>query len=467
MKNRPAHLRLAGVHAEELHRHLFPGDGKEAVAFALCGRHHATEHDVLLVQEVLPVPYADCPVRKADQITWRTEAIEPLLLRASRATPKLGVVKFHSHPTGYEDFSRTDDISDRDLFPSIYGWVDDDGPHASVVVLPDRRMFGRSIDSENRFHRLQQILIADHDIGLFGTIASAALPAHAERHAQVFGDSTTSRLRQLAIGVVGCSGTGSFVIEMLARLGVRKLVLVDPDRVEYRNLNRIVGTTAADAATSRSKVEAIGEHVARIGLDTRVEIVPRELASVEAVRALAGCDVLFGCMDSHDGRRTLNRLASFYVLPYFDCGVGLAADGTGNIDDVTAAAHYVQPGRSTLLARRVISQKRADAEAMARRDPEQYRALHAEKYIEGAQVDSPAVISVNALAASLVVNEFLARLHPFRQTANADYASVRLKYDAMLLDVEQETDATPLRRALGRGDVQPLLDLPELSSVGA
>jgi hypothetical protein len=33
--------------------------------------------------------------------------------------------------------------------------------------------------------------------------------------------------------------------------------------------------------------------------------------------------------------------------------------------------------------------------------------------------------------------------------------------------VEQETNATPLRRALGRGDVHPLLDLPELSTVGA
>ncbi len=467
MKNRPTHLRIAGVHVEDLHRHLFPGDGKEAVAFALCGRHRATDHDVLLVQEVLPVPYKDCPIRMADQITWRTDAIEPLLLRASQATPRLGVVKFHSHPTGYEDFSRTDDISDRDLFPSIYGWVDDHGPHASIVMLPDRRMFGRSIDNENRFHRLEQILVADHDICIFGKSVSAALPAHAERHAQVFGERTSGRLRQLAIGVVGCSGTGSFVIEMLARLGVKRLVLVDPDRVEYRNLNRIVGTTAADAATGRSKVEVLGAHVARIGLATRVEIVPRQLASVEAVLALASCDVLFGCMDSHDGRRTLNRLASFYVQPYFDCGVGLVADGTGSIDDVTAASHYVQPGRSTLLARRVISQRRADAEAMARRDPEQYRALHAEKYVEGAEIDSPAVISVNALAAALVVNEFLARLHPFRQTANADYASVRLKYDAMLLDVEQETEASPLRRALGRGDVQPLLDLPELSSVGA
>jgi len=461
MKHRPTHLRIAGVHAEQLQQHLFPGDGKEAVAFALCGRHRAADTNVLLLQEVAPVPYADCPVREPDRITWRTDAIEPLLLRASKA--KLGVVKFHSHPTCYEEFSRTDDISDRDLFPSVYGWVDDDGPHASVVMLPDRRMFGRSIDSQNRFHPLQQILVVDHDLGIFVPGVGATLPAHAKRHTQLFGERTTNLLRQLTVGVVGCSGTGSFVIEMLARLGVKKLVLVDPDHVEYRNLNRIVGTTAADAATGRSKVEVLGEHVARIGLDTRVEVVPRDLASVDAVRALASCDVLFGCMDSHDGRRTLNRLASFYVLPYFDCGVGLTADGTGSIDDVTAASHYVQPGRSTLLARRVISQKRADSEAVARRDPQQYLALHAEKYIEGVEVDSPAVISVNALAASLVVNEFLARLHPFRLAANADHASVRLRFDAMLLDTERETNEAPLRRALGRGDVTPLLDLPELS----
>ncbi len=272
----------------------------------------------------------------------------------------------------------------------------------------------------------------------------ATLPAHAQRHAQLFGERTTGLLQQLTVGVVGCSGTGSFVIEMLARLAVKALVLVDPDRVECRNLNRIVGTTAADAAAQRSKVKVLGEHVARIGLGTRVAIVDRELATADAVRALAGCDILFGCMDSHDGRRTLNRLASFYVLPYFDCGVGLTADGVGGIDDVTAASHYVQPARSTLLARRAISQKRADAEGMARRNPTQYLALHAEKYIDGVEVDSPAVISVNALAASLVVNEFLARLHPFRFAPNSDHASVRLRLDAMLLDVERESNEGPL-----------------------
>jgi hypothetical protein len=317
---------------------------------------------------------------------------------------------------------------------------------------------------ENRFHPLDQILIADDDIEIFSPNLHGHLPAHAERHAQLFGDRTTNILRLLAVGVVGCSGTGSFVIEMLARLGVRQVVLVDPDRVEYRNLNRIVGTTAADAATNRLKVEVLGEHVARMGLDTRVQVVRHELGSVQAIRALAGCDVLFGCMDSHDGRRMLNRLACFYVLPYFDCGVGLKADGAGGIDEVSVGSHYIQPGRSTLLGRGAIRQERADAEAMARREPQRFRALHAEKYIEGVQVDSPAVVSVNAMAAALVVNEFLARVHPFRLDHNSQYAAVRFNVAGMYLDAERETSERPLGRALGRGDVEPLLDLPELST---
>lgn len=457
----PVQLRVAGVHVEELHRHLFPADGKEAVAFALCGRHSARDQDVLLVQKVIPVPYADCSVRTPSAVTWRTDVLEPLLAQAAKQ--KLGVVKFHSHPTGHEGFSATDDAADADLFPAIHAWVDDHRPHASVVMLQSRRMFGRSIDDSGVFHSLAQILVVDHDIVVHGPVQASTTPAHAERHAQLFGDHTTALLRRLSVGVVGCSGTGSFVVEMLARLGVRRLVLVDPDIVEYRNLNRIVGAKASDAALGRQKVVVLGEHVAQMGLDTRMELVPESLASPDAVRSLAGCDVVFGCMDSHDGRRTLNRLASFYVLPYFDCGVGLAADGSGGIDDVTAAAHYVQPGRSTLLGRGVIRAKRADAEAMARSDPASYRALRGEKYIDGVEVDSPAVISVNALAAALVLNEFLARLHPFRMDANSATASVRFRFDAMVLDLESESNAGPLLRTLGRGDVVPLLEMPELS----
>ena len=57
----------------------------------------------------------------------------------------------------------------------------------------------------------------------------------------------------MTVGVVGCSGTGNPVIEQLMRLGVGKLVVIDPDTVEFKNLDRILYTTVEDAKSSIPK----------------------------------------------------------------------------------------------------------------------------------------------------------------------------------------------------------------------
>ena len=82
------------------------------------------------------------------------------------------------------------------------------------------------------FSRFDSILVPGDDLHFWIPQGDGKLPSFAQRHAQLFGSGTTRRLRELAVAVVGCSGTGSPVIEQLARLGVGRLVLVDPDRVE-------------------------------------------------------------------------------------------------------------------------------------------------------------------------------------------------------------------------------------------
>ena len=47
----------------------------------------------------------------------------------------------------------------------------------------------------------------------------------------------------------------------------------------------------------------------------------------KAVTEVAGCDILFGCTDGAEARHVLNRLATFYSIPYFDVGIRLDADG--------------------------------------------------------------------------------------------------------------------------------------------
>ena len=52
-----ATLSLTQPQHTELTAHLFPDDGCEAVAIALCGRRRGAERHRLLVQRLAPVPY--------------------------------------------------------------------------------------------------------------------------------------------------------------------------------------------------------------------------------------------------------------------------------------------------------------------------------------------------------------------------------------------------------------------------
>src|SRR5439155_1047749 len=135
-------------------------------------------------------------------------------------------------------------------------------------------------------------------------------------------------------------------IEGLARLGVGQLILIDPDHIERKNLNRIVNSKAVDAENNRAKVDVLADAVRAMGLGTAVETIQCDLARMDAINSLASCDFLFGCMDSADGRDLLNRIATYYLLPYIDIGVRLDADGRGGIDQICCALHYLLPGGS-------------------------------------------------------------------------------------------------------------------------
>jgi hypothetical protein len=103
-------------------------------------------------------------------------------------------------------------------------------------------------------------------------------------------------------------------------------------------------------------------------------------------------------------------------------------------------------------------------EALQRTDPREYGERVRAGYIKGVRVDRPAVISVNMQAASMAVNEFLARLHPYRYDPNAGFAASRfsLIQGATFLEAEGPP-CKALARHAGRGDVSPLLDMPALS----
>ncbi|AQV92662.1 hypothetical protein BJN34_01995 [Cupriavidus necator] len=459
-------LAMSGKHREQLRRHLFPGDGKEAVAIALCGNAVGTHRNQLLVHEIVPVPYEACRLREPDTVAWSVDVVLPALSHALKA--KLTVVKFHSHPNGYPEFSRYDDESDRAFFSAVDNVLDNSKRRASVVMLPDGSFFGRDVIDGNLGAPIDLFRIASDDFDFLHRSDSEPfsqdVPVHALRLIQTFGEGTYRTLQRLRIGVIGASGTGSIVVEQLARNCVGHLVVVDPDHIERKNLNRILNARASDADKGRLKVDLAQEAIADMDLGTTVHALPRDISDREAILALAECDVLFGCVDSVDGRHILNKIASHFLIPLIDMGVRIDADGKGNVDQVTGAIHTVLPGGSSLMSRGVYSQADLDAAFMKKHEPERYREMEKAGYVKGVAVDRPAVISLNMLVAAYAVNELLARLTPFRVDPNSEFAQRRISLSDPLVSSNQgDGEVCPaFAKRVGFGAIEPLLGLVDL-----
>lgn len=460
-------LNISGFHYEQIRCHLFPGDGLEGVAIALCGRFSNGKVHKLTVTEVLLIPHHECN-RRSDLIEWKTERLFPLLEKAIKNN--YAILKIHSHPGGYEQFSELDDNSDQRLFSSVFGWFETDDAHGSSILLPDGRIFGRMFHPNLEVSELSKILVAGDVINIWDYTESKLNEVEiGRRTTQAFGQGTYRLLRKLKVGVIGCSGTGSPVIEQLVRLGVGELVLIDPDKVELKNLNRILNTKRSDAELSRFKVDVLSEAIHGFGLNTVVERFPKNLYDdIESLRRLAECDVLFGCVDSVDGRDLINRISTYYIIPYFDLGIKLEADGKGGISKIVGSVNYIQPGKSSLMTRGLYDTEELKAAGLYRVNPEQFQDLVKNSYIKNINVNRPAVISINMMISSYAVNEFLNRIHPYKvdQPHEFSQTTIDLSEGCFIHQSEERFKEDGFLKAkLGMGDRKLFLDLVELSDI--
>ncbi|MDP1844943.1 MAG: ThiF family adenylyltransferase [Sediminibacterium sp.] len=462
-------LRMTGREYESIKKHLFPGDGFEAIAFALCGYLETDEEQVLTINSVYLYPHEKCTVRTGERVEWSPAEIVDVFEVCKKRDLRL--LKIHSHPEYWPYFSVVDDKSDKDLSETVTGWVGRKDDVCSVIMLPDGSLMGRSIDHKKKFTPLYSIVVISDNIKCYLDIdkggSTLVLSENDDevqlRTRQTFGEGTTAILKKLKIAVVGCSGTGSIVAELLSRLGVGDLVLVDQDFIENKNVNRILNSTREHAKHKVYKTDMLKEAIEKMGTGVAVSSIPTNLHSSNAYYAVASCDVVFGCMDTVDGRYLLNRIATYFCSAYFDIGVRLDADGKGGINEILGRVDYLQPGLSSLLSRDRYTLDQLKAADLSRTDPEEYSRQVKEGYIKSANVESPAVISINMMFSSQAVTEFLARLHPFRDRSNENYAAITFSVSGFLLIPEREAYVDEeLKEKIGLGHRKPLLEAPML-----
>ncbi len=325
-------------------------------------------------------------------------------------------------------------------------------------MTPDGAVCARLSENGGASAPVDLVTIAGADLRFFWHDAIAR--GHAGKPPMAFASGMTAWLQRLSVCVVGVSGTGSVVAEQLARLGVGEIILIDFDRIEPRNLNRILNATRADIG--RLKVEVFAEAIRRHHPDCRVVPVPHALGMREAVLAAAEADVVFSCVDTAEGRHLADRLCAALLMPVMDLGVTIptvaGSDGQPRIAEVCGRIDYVFPSGSSLMDRGVYDGALLQAEYLAKAAPDAHARHVAEGYIRGVAEEAPAVIAVNMRAASAAVLEAIARIFPFREQPNSE----RVRSLFLLAEGEEEMSAEAEFRpratfALATGLAEPLL----------
>jgi proteasome lid subunit RPN8/RPN11 len=453
-------LTMTGVLYERLQAHLYPGDGKEAAAIVVCARTPGPRLR-LLANDLIVIPHAKCGVRERDEIYWPGEYLE----RANDQAEPLGlaIITVHSHPGGMFAFSAADDASDRVVMPCLFEALGD--LHGSAIMTPDGAIRARLYDRHLKKTAVELVSVVGHDL-LFFWERDANNPQRAQRP-MAFASGMTAELGRLSASIIGVSGTGSITAEQAARMGFGHNQYIEFDKVELKNLNRILNATLADAAKGALKAEMFADAVATYRGPGVAFPVPLSIATRDAVLAASQSDVLYCCVDTLEARQLADLISSAFLIPLFDVGVAIPTrkkpDGSAAIAEVCGRIDYIQPGRSTLQDRGVYSPETLRAEYLAKSSPEAHRAEVQEGYIKGVIEEAPSVITLNMRAASALMNEFIARAYPFRLDPNQKYARTEFRLasceEEFVAEEEFPCAANPI---LARGAQEPLLGLPML-----
>jgi proteasome lid subunit RPN8/RPN11 len=452
-------LAFAGITHDWVKHHLFPGDGLEAAALLMCTRTPGPRLR-LLVRDVIPVPHSVCARRRRNTITWPGEYLEAAIDNAE--SEGLAIVLIHSHPGGLFAFSDADDQSDQRVLACLFQACGD--LHGAAIMTPDGAIRARLYRSDMRSRPVELVTLSGHDISHWWD-QDAGLKSASTRPI-AFTSMMTEELARLVAGVIGVSGTGSVVAEQLARLGFGNVYLIDFDKVERRNLNRILNATADDAAERRLKVEMLADAIASHRGEGVAEPVATSILTRKAVLAASQCDVLFCCVDTLEARQVADLVVGSFLIPLIDVGVTIPVRRAGAhvaIADVCGRVDYVQPGRSTLGDRGVYTPESLRGECLRKVAPDAHRHELEAGYIKGLIEEAPSVITLNMRAAAACANEFIARAYPFRIEPNNLYARATFSLAACEEEFMAEESFAPSPNCvLARGGLEPLLGLPAL-----
>jgi molybdopterin/thiamine biosynthesis adenylyltransferase len=389
-------IRIPQAVWQRVHTHLYSRPG-EHFAFMLARTCYSQGEPVFMVRDALLIPDDEVTFGRSGWVV-STESIICVVNAGVKNGDSL--IEVHNHGGHDPRFSWTD----RRELPEFVRYILDSLPGRpyAATVWGDSSVFGRYYLQKGRAgvvkrvtvigDRLRQIVSRDDDGEELSSCFNRQLPWFTEDGQRAIG--------RMQVAIVGAGGIGSQLIQNLVYLGVADFVLVEAELVDATNMNRLVTARARDVG--KSKLALARRLIKGVKPKASVRVVERRLQSTEALDALKGTDVIFGCVDNDGARLILNELALAYGIPYFDLAVGIDAED-GRVSVAGGRVTVVLPGEPCLHCMGEIDLDEARFYLSSKREQD-FNIHHG--YVRGMLVPSPSVVSLNAAIAAAAANEF-------------------------------------------------------------
>ncbi|HUZ96440.1 MAG TPA: ThiF family adenylyltransferase [Edaphobacter sp.] len=344
-------IAMPGNITDDARAHLLRPDGQEDICFALWHPSRGRSRTTAVIHRlVLP--------RQGDRNVHGNASFEPPFFEralSEAAEAGVGLALMHSHPlgTGWQGMSRDDVRAEQGNAGAVLGATRQ--PFLGLTLAGDGAWSGRFWMRTAPRSYARQNCATVRTVGerLRVTYMDELAPpplANGEqiRTVSAWGEEAQRDLVRLRIGVIGAGSVGGLIADTLVRTGFEDIMLIDFDRIEKHNLDRLSYATRSDIGKLKVKVQA--RHLAKRATADSFRVEPVVAAAYEdkGFRAALDCDVIFACVDRPWGRYILNLIAYAHLVPVIDGGIAARCNRLGKLAAADWKAHTATVGRPCL-----------------------------------------------------------------------------------------------------------------------
>jgi hypothetical protein len=143
--------------------------------------------------------------------------------------------------------------------------------------------------------------------------------------------AATAKLLAERVAIIGLGGTGSYILDLLAKVPIGEIHLYDKDIFELHNAYRAPGAPQAEDLDKFRKVDWFTSIYSRM----HMAIVPHVYAlTQDNLAELEGFDFVFVAVDKPQVRKIILQGLMARKIPFIDVGMGLDLDKDSSVSGI-------------------------------------------------------------------------------------------------------------------------------------